>query len=208
MATQTGALITTGAAATKLVGMREDLGDTVSRMDPGSTPAVSWFSSDEATNSIAHDWLTIDLRAPRRSAERRRQHRRQRRTRSGPTRLTNACEIFYEAYGISGTTMAVDSANALGQLVEQRLLKGLELRRDLEVAVLGPQVKVDHRPARDVRRADLCRLLLRRRRRHRADHRRRHRPWSMASSARRSPPRCSTTSCSRAGRSAHATRSI
>jgi uncharacterized membrane protein YhiD involved in acid resistance len=33
MVIQTNALITTGAAA--LVGMREDLGDTVSRMDPG-----------------------------------------------------------------------------------------------------------------------------------------------------------------------------
>lgn len=139
MVSQSGALLTTGASA--LVGMREDLGDTVSRMDPGSTPAVSWFSSAEATNSIAHDWLTIDLRAPRRLPTTEGNVA----TNAAPkraTRLTNTCEIFYEAYGISGTTMAVDAANALGQLVEQRLLKGLELRRDLEIAVLGPQVKV------------------------------------------------------------------
>ena len=51
MTTQTGALLTTGGSA--VVGMREDLGDTVSRMDPGTTPAVSWFGTGTADNTTA-----------------------------------------------------------------------------------------------------------------------------------------------------------
>ena len=66
MTTQTGALITTGGSA--VVGMREDLADTISRMDPGTTPAVSWFGSGSATHTTAHEWETVDLRAPRQQA--------------------------------------------------------------------------------------------------------------------------------------------
>lgn len=57
------------------------------------------------------------------------------------TRLANTCEIFYDSYAVSGSSMAADIAGSMGDLVQQRLLKGLELRRDLEVAVLGPQAK-------------------------------------------------------------------
>jgi hypothetical protein len=138
MTSQTGALLTTGGSA--LVGMREDLNDVVSRMDPGTTPMVSWFGTGTAKNDLSHDWQEVDLRAPRRSPANE-ANVTTNSTAKRSTRLSNVCEIFYERYGVSGTSMAVDTAGGTGDLDFQRLLKGLELRTDLEVAVLGPQAK-------------------------------------------------------------------
>lgn len=144
MSTQSGALITTGGSA--VVGQREDLSDIISKMDPGSTPVLSWFGTGTASSAISHDWETSDIRAPRRQP-----------TNEGdvssngtpvrPVRIANTCEIFKDQYGISGTAQAVDVAGNSASLDFQRVHKGLELRCDLEIAVLGPQewVKTDPR---------------------------------------------------------------
>lgn len=144
MATQTNALITTGGSA--IVGQREDLSDVISRVDAGMTPALSWFGTGTATNALSHDWETSDLRAPRRSPA----NEGNVTTNAAPkraTRIANTCEIFYERYGVSGTAQAVSVAGGAGNLDWQRVHVGLELRCDLEIAVLGPQswVKTDPR---------------------------------------------------------------
>ena len=136
MTTQSGALITTGGSA--VVGQREDLSDVITRMDPGSTPALNWLGTGTAKNAISHDWETSDLRAPRRSPANE-GNVATNGTVKRPTRIANTCEIFYEAYGISGTAQAVDVAGNSASLDWQRVHKGLELRCDLEIAVLGPQ---------------------------------------------------------------------
>lgn len=143
MSTQTGALITTGGSA--VVGMREDLADTISRMDPGTTPAVSWMGTGTATHSTAHDWETVDLRAPRRSPANE-GNVTTNSTAKRATKISNACEIFYERYGVSGTTMAADVAGGAGKIDFQRVIKGLELRCDLEISVLSPYAKTTTDP--------------------------------------------------------------
>jgi hypothetical protein len=144
MSTQSGALITTGGSA--VVGQREDLSDVITRMDPGSTPVLSWFGTGTASNAISHDWEKSDIRAPRRSPANE-GNVATNATPVRPSRIANTCEIFYEAYGVSGTAQAVDVAGNSATLDWQRVHKGLELKCDLEIAVLGPQewVKTDPR---------------------------------------------------------------
>lgn len=144
MTTQSGALITTGGSA--IVGQREDLSDIISRIDPVSTPALSWFGTGTAKNAISHDWETVSPRAPRRSPANE-GNVATNGTAKRATRIANTCEIFYEAYGVSGTAQSVDVAGGAGDLDFQRTIKGLELRSDLEISVLSPYswVKTDPR---------------------------------------------------------------
>lgn len=53
------------------------------------------------------------------------------------TRLGNTCQINGKKYGVSGTEQAVKSAGNSGSLTRQRVLKGLEARRDLELRIIG-----------------------------------------------------------------------
>jgi hypothetical protein len=139
MAMLADTLITTGGSA--IVGQREDLGNTISRIDPAETFIWSWLGSGTANNKSAHDWLTVDLAGPTRTVVAEGDVF----TNAAPkltTRLTNACEIQSKTYGVSGTAQAVDVAGDAGSLVFQRVHKGLELRKDLNLGVFGPQDKV------------------------------------------------------------------
>lgn len=136
MATATS--LTTTAASTAVIGMREDLSDTITRIDPAETPGVSWFGGSSAKNTTAHEWETVSLRAPRRSPT----PEGNVATTSTPKlalKIKNVCEIIQEQYAVSGSVEAVDVAGGAGKMDFQRLHKGLELRKDLEIAVLGPQ---------------------------------------------------------------------
>jgi hypothetical protein len=118
--------------------MREELGDVISMIDRDETPGTSWMGSGTAGNTIAHSWETVSLRAPRRSPTAEGNVA----TNSTPkvaTKLTNACEIIQEQYALSGTVQAANIAGGAGKMDWQRMLKGKELRKDLEIAVFGPQ---------------------------------------------------------------------
>lgn len=136
MATQTS--LTTTSASTAVIGMREDLSDVITRIDPAETPMTSWFGSGTAKNTTAHEWETVSLRAPRRSPKAE-GNAETTSTAKVAVRIKNACEIISEQYAISGSVEAADVAGAAGKMEFQRLHKGLELRKDLELAVLGPQ---------------------------------------------------------------------
>jgi hypothetical protein len=132
-------LLTTGGSA--IVGQREDLANTISRIDPGETPVWNWCGSGTATNKSAHDWLTVDLAGPTRTPRAEGDEF----TNSTPkltTRLINACEIHSTTYGVSRTSQAVTVAGDAGSMNFQRLHKGMELRKGLELMLIGPQDKV------------------------------------------------------------------
>lgn len=99
---------------------------------------TSWFGRGTATHTTAHEWETVSLRAPRRSPKPE-GNQETTSTAKVAVRLKNACEIISEQYAISGSVEAADVAGAAGKMEFQRLHKGLELRKDLELAVLGPQ---------------------------------------------------------------------
>ncbi|MBL8644411.1 MAG: DUF5309 family protein [Rhodospirillaceae bacterium] len=52
-------------------------------------------------------------------------------------RLGNRCSISKKVYAVSGTSNAVDVAGVDNELDEQRLLKGIELKRDMEINLLS-----------------------------------------------------------------------
>lgn len=135
MAAPTNTLTTYGTGA-----LKEDLSPVLTRLDATETPLFSWLGTGTAKNDLAHDWMTVDLRAPRRTPAPEGNDPTLSTAKAG-VRLSNACEIAQEAYGVSGTSQAVDSAGGIMDIDEQRLLKGLEIRRDVELALLGPQAK-------------------------------------------------------------------
>jgi hypothetical protein len=102
------------------------------------TPVWAWCGSGTANNKSAHDWQTVALTGPVNTA-----------MAEGDiftneavkltTRLTNACQIASRVYGVSGTAQAVDTAGNTGSLNFQRLHKGLEMRKGLELMLIGPQ---------------------------------------------------------------------
>jgi hypothetical protein len=129
MTTPTETLLTTGGSP--LVGMREDLADYISRIDPTEVPFTTWAGTGEATNSTAHEWQTISLRSPAKNAQAEGdQFVASAAKRS--TRLRNVCQIASEVASVSGTSQAVKKAGRENELDWQMLLKGLELRRDIE----------------------------------------------------------------------------
>jgi hypothetical protein len=138
VATITGTLVTQGTQ--QLVGMREDLAEFISRTDPAETPFYSFCDEGTAKNSLAHDWQTVDLRNARRTP-RPEGDVVTLDTPKKTVKLSNACEIIRGEYGVSGTSQSVDTAGDTGSMNFQRLHFGMELRKDVEFMLLGPQNK-------------------------------------------------------------------
>jgi hypothetical protein len=137
MTVPTGTLLTTGGSP--VVGMKEDLSDVVSRINPGETPLVSWMARGQATNDLNHDWPTIDLRAPAKNA-RAEGDVYVASTPKRATRLSNSCQIVDDTAEVSETAAKVDVVGNVASLEEQLLLKAIEVRRDLEYSVASGQI--------------------------------------------------------------------
>lgn len=138
MTTPTATMLTTGVSS--LRGMREDLANFVSRITPEDTPFFSWCGSGTAYNDLAHDWQTVTLRAGAKNAQA-----------EGDTftptavkrtvRLTNVCQISSEIASVSGTSEAVRKAGRDSEIDYQVMLKAIEVRFDVEEALLCARVK-------------------------------------------------------------------
>ncbi len=60
----------------------------------------------------------------------------------------NVTSIFWEAYLVSGTLQAVDVAGRANELAWQRIIQGLEVKRNVELAILKNQVNKSPEPRR------------------------------------------------------------
>lgn len=128
-----GTFLTTGT--NKAIGQREDLIDKISRIDPEDTPLYSNAAKGGAS-AIYHEWQVQHLIAPAKNAQP-----------EGfittfvqplPTvRLGNYCQIASKNWSISRTLNVVDKAGRGREVVYQQLLKGIEVRRDVEVSMTG-----------------------------------------------------------------------
>lgn len=133
MAQPSNVFLTTGASA--VVTMREFLRDVLSMISPEETPFYEWCSEGETRNTTSHEWPTIALRPPAKNA----QEEGRIITATAPKRATrhiNACQISDEVAMLSESTMAVDAAGGENTMEKQLVLKGLELRRDIESGTL------------------------------------------------------------------------
>lgn len=122
-------------ATYQAIGNREDLTDMIYRIAPTATPFISGIEREKAT-ATKHEWQTQDLATAAANA----QFEGDDPTTNATTvtvRLANVTQISYKVARVSGTQQAVQHAGRSNELAYQAMLKGLELKRDMEVVVCG-----------------------------------------------------------------------
>jgi Family of unknown function (DUF5309) len=136
------ALPTNTFATYEAIGNREDLSDVIYRIDPTDTPAMSGFEREKAT-AVSHEWQTQAL-ASVDTANAVLEGDDATTDAATPTvRLGNICQISDKVARVTGTQRAVEHAGRDDELEYQEMLKGLELKRDMESIIVGTnQAKV------------------------------------------------------------------
>lgn len=135
MAKLANTFVSTGA-----VGNREELSDVVSRITPEDTPIYSMITKTGA-KSTHPEWETDDLAAPGENVNS-----------EGdefdfdaidtPDRVGNYSQIFRKTWAISETQEAVDNSGKVEKIKHQKLKKGIEVRKDIEFALLSNTASV------------------------------------------------------------------
>ena len=133
MAIPANAVLTFG-----MVGIREDLTDTITRVDPTETP---FYSAADKRKVMAqyHEWQTDSLAAANGSNKAIEGDDATLEARSPTVRVGNRCQISDKVYGVSGSAQAARTAGRQNELGFIRMKAGLELRRDMETILTGSQ---------------------------------------------------------------------
>lgn len=130
------ALPTNAQSTYATIGNREDLEDIIYRIDPTETPFMNMVSKGKA-KAVNHEWQTQALAAPD-TANAVLEGDDATTDAATPTvRLGNICQISDKVARVTGTQQAVDSAGRDNEMNYQKVLKGLELKRDLEAIIVG-----------------------------------------------------------------------
>jgi hypothetical protein len=136
------ALPTNTFATYEAIGNREDLSDVIYRIDPTDTPAMSGFEREKAT-AVNHEWQTQALASVDTSNAVLEGDDATTDAATPTVRLGNICQISDKVARVTGTQRAVDHAGRDDELEYQEMLKGLELKRDMESIIVGTnQAKV------------------------------------------------------------------
>lgn len=117
-------------------GIREDLEDDIYRVTPSDTPFVSAISRTTA-KAVFHEWQTHALASVDTANA---QIEGDEFTYADPAatvRVGNRTQILRKTYLISNTLEAVDKAGRDSEIAFNRVVKGLELRRDIEAMCIG-----------------------------------------------------------------------
>jgi hypothetical protein len=127
-------------ATNDMIGRREDLSDTIYKISPIETPFLSMVAHTEATQ-INHEWQTVSLTT---AANNKAIEGDDAPNNAGvaTVRLGNLTQISTKDARVSGTGRAVNTAGRADELSYQMLLKGQELKRDMEVGLLSNKAKV------------------------------------------------------------------
>ena len=137
MAIATGAFSTYSAA-----GNREDLSDTIYRIDPTDTPFYSGVEREKAT-ATNHEWQTQALAAASTTnAQFEGDDNATPDTAVATVRRGNILQIQVKIPRVTGTQQQVEHAGRGDEMDYQVMLKGLELKRDVETNMLFNQLKV------------------------------------------------------------------
>jgi hypothetical protein len=129
------ALPTSTLATYQAIGNREDLSDMIYRIAPTDTPFMSGAAKEKAT-AVLHEWQTQDLAAAASNAQLEGDDPTTNAT-TVTVRLGARCQISYKVARVSGTQQAVEHAGRDNELAYQEMLKGLELKRDMETILCG-----------------------------------------------------------------------
>lgn len=126
----------TVTSATPNVGVREDLEDNIYRVAPEETPFVSNIGTVKATN-IYHEWQTETLASASSSNAQLEGDDYALGAPNLTTRVGNYVQILAKSGGVSRTQEVVNKAGRDSELARQKVLKTIEMKRDLEVRVIG-----------------------------------------------------------------------
>ena len=116
------------------VGERESLADVIYRIDPDETPIFSALKKT-TSSGIFTEWQTQELAAASTTNYVNEGADASFATPTATVRLGNYHQISVKAVAVSGTLDSVDLAGRDRELQYQKVLKSLELRRDIEKAI-------------------------------------------------------------------------
>jgi hypothetical protein len=117
------------------IGNREDITDTIYRIDPTDTPFYSGVEKAKAA-AVNHEWQTQALRSVAANAQLEGDDITAV-SRTPTVRLGNICQILYTSARVTGTQRVVDHAGRDDEMAYQEMLAGLELKRDIEYNLVG-----------------------------------------------------------------------
>lgn len=119
-------------------GIREDLEDVIYRVAPSKTPFQNNIGSAGKATATFHEWQTETLAAPSAANY---QLEGDDITAFGAenvtTRVGNYCQIFRKTGIVSDTDDVVKKAGRASETNRQKVLKGIELKTDMEMTFLG-----------------------------------------------------------------------
>ncbi len=118
------------------IGNREDLSDMIYRIDPTDTPFMSGAEREKAT-AVNHEWQTQALAAVDTANAVLEGDDAVTDAATPTVRLGNICQISDKVARVSGTQQAVEHAGRDNEMAYQEMLKGLELKRDMESILVG-----------------------------------------------------------------------
>jgi uncharacterized protein DUF5309 len=130
------ALPTNTFATYEAIGNREDLSDVIYRIDPTDTPFMNGCEREKAS-AVNHEWQTQALAAADNTNARLEGDDATTTAVTATVRLGNICQISDKVARVTGTQRAVDHAGRDDELAYQEMLKGLELKRDMETILAG-----------------------------------------------------------------------
>jgi hypothetical protein len=136
MAAPTNTLVTTAT-----VGNREDLDNVVGRITPEDTPIFSKLEKGTA-KSTNPTWEYDELAAPAANAQAEGDDYTWQAT-TPPVKVGNFTQIYRKTGAVSGSQEAVDNAGDNEKLAEQKIKKGIEVRKDVELSIVANVAAVD-----------------------------------------------------------------
>jgi hypothetical protein len=129
-----------------VVGEREDLEDTIYRVAPEETPFTSNIGKTKV-KSVLHEWQIQSLANPdANNAQYEGDEIGTHTTATQPARVSVFAQIFRKDGSISGTVQSSDRAGRADEMDYQKMIRGIELRRDMEARMIGNYASVAETP--------------------------------------------------------------
>lgn len=122
------------------IGNREDLANIIYNVDPTDTPFLSAAKKTKAT-AVNHEWQTQALASAVTTNAVLEGSDAITDAATPTVRLGNICQISDKVARVTGTQQVVDKAGRDNELDYQMILKGKELKRDMETTLLQTGVK-------------------------------------------------------------------
>ncbi|MGI9293515.1 MAG: SU10 major capsid protein [Pseudomonadales bacterium] len=117
-------------------GEREDLSDVIARIDPSEVPIYSNMRKGSC-NAINTEWLVQELAAVDTANKQPEGFEASFDAVTPTVRFNNYTQILARTAVVSGTMDSVNKAGRNREIAYQRVLKGLEIRRDLDAIISG-----------------------------------------------------------------------